>query len=164
MAPVFAQRLNFYPHLNKPIDGGAKLWGDFILGSGKTWRGLFVGVLMGMIIGGLEGVFYDLNWVTSLSPLPLSSLSGLLFGFLSGLGAILGDSVKSFFKRRVGIRSGNSWPVFDQIDFVIGASLLITLIIPWDWTRFITAIILTLILAPLSNWIGFHLTIKKVWW
>lgn len=164
MAPVFAARLNFFPHLAQPIDGGHKLANDFWLGSGKTWRGLLVGIIIGTVVGGLQGIVYDIGWWRSLSPLALTSISGLLIGFLSGVGSMLGDSVESFFKRRVGIHSGNAWPVFDQIDFIIGALLLTSLVTPWSWSRCIAAIIITLILTPISNWIGFHLKIKKVWW
>ena len=35
-----------------------------------------------------------------------------------------GDSAKSFLKRRVGIPPGESWILFDQLDFVIGALVL----------------------------------------
>jgi CDP-2,3-bis-(O-geranylgeranyl)-sn-glycerol synthase len=42
-----------------------------------------------------------------------------------GLGAGLGDSVKSFFKRRMNIERGESWPVFHQLDFFVGACLFV---------------------------------------
>lgn len=41
------------------------------------------------------------------------------------LGTGVGDAVKSFFKRRVGIAPGASWPVFDQLDFFAGAFLFV---------------------------------------
>ena len=48
-----------------------------------------------------------------------------LLGIGFGAGAMGGDLVKSFFKRRAGIRPGEPWIPFDQIDFVVGALLLI---------------------------------------
>jgi CDP-archaeol synthase len=36
-------------------------------------------------------------------------------GLLISFGALAGDSIKSFFKRQIGIRSGASWLVFDQL-------------------------------------------------
>ena len=42
-----------------------------------------------------------------------------------GLGTGVGDAVKSFFKRRVGIAPGASWPVLDQLDFFAGAYLFV---------------------------------------
>ncbi|KAA0006124.1 MAG: CDP-archaeol synthase, partial [Thermoplasmata archaeon] len=39
-------------------------------------------------------------------------------------GALLGDIVESFFKRRVGKERGEDWIPFDQVDFLIGALIL----------------------------------------
>jgi CDP-diglyceride synthetase len=39
-----------------------------------------------------------------------------------------GDAVKSFFKRRLGITPGKSWFPFDQLDFVLGAILFVSII------------------------------------
>jgi CDP-2,3-bis-(O-geranylgeranyl)-sn-glycerol synthase len=46
-------------------------------------------------------------------------------GLAFGLGAMGGDSVKSFFKRRLGIPRGRRWIPFDQLDFVLGALILV---------------------------------------
>ncbi len=46
-------------------------------------------------------------------------------GLRFGLGAMVGDSAKSFFKRRLGIPPGQPWLPFDQIDFVLGALILV---------------------------------------
>ena len=35
-------------------------------------------------------------------------------------GALLGDIVESFFKRRVGRKRGENWIPFDQLDFILG--------------------------------------------
>ena len=45
-----------------------------------------------------------------------------------GLGAGVGDAVKSFFKRRVGIAPGSSWLFFDQLDFFVGAYAFVSLV------------------------------------
>jgi CDP-2,3-bis-(O-geranylgeranyl)-sn-glycerol synthase len=50
-------------------------------------------------------------------------LSHFIIGLSLGFGALLGDAIESFFKRQIGIPSGNSWLVFDQIDYVVGAIL-----------------------------------------
>jgi len=39
-------------------------------------------------------------------------------------GALLGDIVESFFKRRKGIERGKDWIPFDQLDFIIGVLFL----------------------------------------
>jgi len=38
-----------------------------------------------------------------------------------GAGALVGDLIKSFFKRKLKIDEGNAWFPFDQIDWIIGA-------------------------------------------
>ena len=35
-------------------------------------------------------------------------------------GALIGDIIESFFKRRVGIERGKNWIPFDQLDFILG--------------------------------------------
>src|SRR5437773_6411567 len=48
-----------------------------------------------------------------------------LLGVLFGAGAMAGDSAKSFFKRRLGVEPGRPWIPFDQLDFVLGALVLV---------------------------------------
>jgi len=112
-----------------PIDFG-KTWrgGKRILGDGKTWRGLFSGTFLGMTAGfGLTVAASFIN-STDYRFLRLSDFEGfpfmILIIFSLCFGALLGDIVKSFFKRRVGKNRGEDWVPFDQLDFVIGALFL----------------------------------------
>lgn len=113
----------------KPIDSG-KLWKDGrrVLGDGKTWRGLFYGSLIGSIVGFSQAVFakyltlhgrniFNLDYFEGF-PLMIPIVFSLCFG------ALLGDIVESFFKRRIGKERGEDWIPFDQLDFLIGALLL----------------------------------------
>lgn len=108
-----------------PIDFG-KNWRDGrrILGDGKTWRGLISGAFVGLTGGfGLsvaakyinmsDFAFLGLNDFTGF-PLMIPIIGSICFG------ALLGDIIKSFFKRRIGKRRGEDWIPFDQIDFVLG--------------------------------------------
>jgi CDP-2,3-bis-(O-geranylgeranyl)-sn-glycerol synthase len=108
-----------------PIDFG-KNWrdGKRILGDGKTWRGLISGAFVGLTGGfGLsvaakyinmsDFAFLGLNDFTGF-PLMIPIIGSICFG------ALLGDIIKSFFKRRIGKRRGEDWIPFDQIDFVLG--------------------------------------------
>lgn len=116
MAPVFVARYNLIPWLNKPMDFGLRMSGIRILGDNKTVRGFVFGMIAGACTGALESFI--------VSAAPFSSLQlAVAFGAWTGLGALAGDSVKSFFKRRRKIPSGTSWMVFDQIDFVVGATV-----------------------------------------
>ena len=111
---------------SRPIDMG-KTWKDGrrILGDGKTWRGLFAGTFLGMTAGfGLVVAAkyistseYAYLRVTDFEGFPLMIL--ILFSLC--FGALLGDIVESFFKRRIGKERGQDWIPFDQLDFLVGA-------------------------------------------
>jgi len=109
-----------------PIDFG-KNWKDGrrILGDGKTWRGLITGAFVGMTGGfGLSVVakyaamsdfaFLGINDFTGF-PFMIPIIASICFG------ALIGDIVESFFKRRIGKNRGEDWIPYDQLDFILGA-------------------------------------------
>ncbi|MBN1861825.1 MAG: CDP-2,3-bis-(O-geranylgeranyl)-sn-glycerol synthase [Candidatus Thermoplasmatota archaeon] len=109
-----------------PIDFGKKgKDGRRILGDGKTWRGLFAGTFLGMTTG--FGLVVAASYISSseYSFLNLTNFGGfpLMFPLLFSLcfGALLGDVIESYFKRRVGVDRGQDWIPFDQLDFLVGA-------------------------------------------
>lgn len=117
-----------------PIDFG-KSWKDGrrILGDGKTWRGLLSGTFLGMtagfglVVGAtyLSESDYAFLGLTNFEGFPL--MIPILFSLC--FGALLGDVIESFFKRRIGKDRGQDWILFDQLDFLLGAlglSLLIS--------------------------------------
>jgi CDP-2,3-bis-(O-geranylgeranyl)-sn-glycerol synthase len=85
-------------------------------------------------------------------------------------GALLGDIVKSFFKRRLGFEKGASFPIADQYDFVIGALLFTYIFFPeWLTLNFVAPVLIAVIVltAPIHlmvNYLGFRLGKKDVWW
>jgi CDP-2,3-bis-(O-geranylgeranyl)-sn-glycerol synthase len=145
-----------------PIDFG-KNWKDGrrILGDGKTFRGLIGGTVCGIIIGLIQ-----------IQASPQFSLPAFTLGAVVALsfGALLGDIVKSFFKRRLGLERGAKFPLVDQLDFVAGAWVLAYIADPkWFTDNFtfgimITVIILTPILHRLTNIIGYYIKLKKEPW
>jgi len=99
-----------------PIDGGMSFRGKRLLGDHKTWRGLLAGTVVGMIAYELQRFASEAGFAGDLVLIDCAA-HPLLPGLLMGLGAGVGDSVKSFFKRRLDIEPGASWPIFDQLDF-----------------------------------------------
>lgn len=99
-----------------------------------------------------------------------------LFGALVGGFALLGDAVKSYFKRRRGKERGAPWFPFDQLDFVVfgllGAFLGAPLLADgWvreaflgDWVVVATLVVGTPLLHLLVNRIGYWLGLKEVPW
>lgn len=85
-------------------------------------------------------------------------------------GALLGDMVKSFAKRRLNKTRGEEWLIADQYDLVFGAFALL-LLFNYAWViATITPLILVwiLILTPLlhrgANIIGYLIGVKDVPW
>lgn len=155
-----------------PVDGGKECKdGRRLIGNGVTWKGFINGTILGTIVGGILGIigsFYgDLNVLTSgVIALPVygSIIGGLTLGFLMAFGALLGDLVGSFIKRRMGLQSGEPAPIMDQLDFVVGALILSLLVVKISWEFFIIIAVLTLILHLGSNMIAYLLGIKDVWY
>jgi CDP-2,3-bis-(O-geranylgeranyl)-sn-glycerol synthase len=112
-----------------PLDFG-KNWkdGKRILGDGKTWRGLLVGSFIGMIAGFGLVVAAKYLAFSDYSFLELSDFEGfpLMIPIIFSLcfGALMGDIIESFFKRRIGKDRGEDWFFFDQVDFIAGALFL----------------------------------------
>ena len=104
-----------------PIDGGKK-WSDGqrLFGDGKTVRGFFAGVLAGVAIGALEGLLLaGGNWEIYQGGAP----TYVLAGFLLGCGAMAGDLLGSFIKRRQGLARGKPSLAMDQLLFLALALL-----------------------------------------
>lgn len=152
MAPVLVSRL---PILNRPIDGG-RLWrGKPILGSHKTWRGFIAGILLAV------AVVYGQRLAAGSSFVFVDYLAQdiWLLGVAMGFGALAGDAIKSFFKRRVGVKPGGAWPPFDQIDFIVGG-----LCAAWFYQPmpFLVAVLL-LVLTPFGHVLVNRLAFAAGW-
>ncbi len=149
----------------KPIDMGTKwLDGQRIFGDGKTIRGLIGGTVCGILAGILQ-IYVASAFNITIVP-TMTAVMTLSFG------ALLGDLVKSFFKRRIGFVRGAELPLIDQLDFVAGAWILTYVFDPvWFGENFmssppimITVIILTPILHRLTNIFGYTIKLKKEPW
>lgn len=108
----------------KPIDFGRSWRGKRILGDGKTWRGFIGGAACGIIVGILQiaaAETGELGETWTFGPWP----SALTIVICLGLGSMLGDSMGSFVKRRLGVGRGTKAPGLDQYNFTVGAILLV---------------------------------------
>jgi CDP-2,3-bis-(O-geranylgeranyl)-sn-glycerol synthase len=110
--------------------------GKRILGNGKTWNGLIIGGLIGVIAGfALATIAPMLNQIfieNDIETLSLTNFEGFPFmiPIIASItyGALIGDIIESFFKRRRDINRGQDWIPFDQLDFIIGVLLFSFLI------------------------------------
>lgn len=156
MGPIFASRLPGLKNWNTPIDFGKSLRGKRIFGSHKTWRGLLVGSLLGALAAIVEFSLYfhpalGGSWVF---------MAGWA-GFLLGFGALAGDSVESYFKRRAGVADGKSWFPFDQLDYIIGGLVFSYPILQWKPRLIVLIFVLYFGLHIVAGYIGYLLRLKK---
>jgi CDP-2,3-bis-(O-geranylgeranyl)-sn-glycerol synthase len=133
-----------------PMDFGKNFVdGRRVFGKNKTFRGFFFGLLVGVLVGSVEVMLFSYP---------------LLFLLLSPLGALLGDLAGAFLKRRLDIPPGGLLPVVDQIDFVVGA---IVLMLPLPIISLPLAVAMLIITPPihmLTNFAAYKLKLKSNPW
>lgn len=140
-----------------PIDSGAKfLDGKRLLGPGKTWKGFIGAVILGCFVGAVQAFF--------------STSDTFLLAIFLSVGAMFGDAVGSFVKRRLGLERGEAAPFLDQWDFLFGAFLLNGLgalfLDLWFPSLFLIllVLVLTTFLHLFTNWIAYELNLKSNPW
>jgi CDP-2,3-bis-(O-geranylgeranyl)-sn-glycerol synthase len=90
----------------RPLDGGRTLGDGWpLLGPSKTWRGL-AAALAGTVLGGLV---LSVHWT---------------LGLETAVGAMVGDLIASFAKRRLGQPASASVPFLDQVPEALIPALL----------------------------------------
>jgi len=158
-----------------PMDLGRNWpWdGRRILGPSKTWSGFLVGSTLAVPFGLLEAGLIlaappDLQLVPRWGP---SLLAALPVVALVAYGAMAGDALGSFVKRRLGRESGARTLLLDQLPFVavpilvgmaVDPGLFVTVFVSWQ--ALLWLLVFTLGLHALFNQIGFHAGLKKVPW
>lgn len=152
----------------RPIDGG-RTWrdGNRLLGDGKTWRGTLFGTLAGAALAlVLDAVAPAVSSGLGLALPRFPLVVALTLPF----GAMLGDILASFLKRRSGRERGAAFPLLDQLDFVVVALALTAVAAPgWFRDTFtLTVVVVVLVLTPalhvLTNGIAYLLGLKDEPW
>lgn len=158
---------NLFKSLAKPVDMGMKFRGRSLFGSHKTYRGLIAAVIIGIIVFLLQKYLYQYSFFQNWSLIDYNDFYlrySVLPGFLLGFGAIMGDMIKSFFKRQFDVEPGQRWLPWDQLDFLIGALLFTALIYIPGWQVILTLFILTPMIHISANHLAFYLKIRKEKW
>ena len=141
-----------------PLDAGRTFFdGKPILGSHKTLRGFFSGLVVGTLVGFLQTILVQYVLFQYDAQLRYN----VLLGFMLSLGALVGGLAESFVKRRLNIPPGSSLPIADQLDFVVGAFLFS---LPVSPPSLLTALIILVITPPihfLTNLLASLLGMKR---
>ncbi len=158
-----------------PMDFG-RTWrrdGRRVFGPSKTWSGFLVGSSLAVPFGVLEA------WLILIAPPNLelvprwapTVLEAVPIVALVTFGAMTGDALGSFVKRRFGRESGARTILLDQLPFVllpIGVGALVDpalfVGVFASWEALLWLLVITLGLHSAFNLIGFHAGLKKVPW
>jgi CDP-2,3-bis-(O-geranylgeranyl)-sn-glycerol synthase len=147
MAPPFVR---FWRGWNRPI---SRRW----LGDHKTVVGFLASVYAGVLTTAMQRLVD--------APIALIDYRNwFAVGLLFGAGAMLGDALKSFAKRRLGIPPGDRWIPFDQLDFVLGALILVA---PWaklGWPDIAVILALSFAADVVVNRLSYRCGIKDSPW
>lgn len=137
-----------------PIDGGKRWRGREILGKNKTWRGLVVGSITGLLVAGVQALAYlNVDFFRQNTFIDYGHVNFAVFGLLMGTGALVGDMVKSLIKRSLDKPSGRPWFPWDQLDWIMGAMIASSVAyIPTIKQAVVTAIL----------YVGVHLVSDRV--
>jgi CDP-2,3-bis-(O-geranylgeranyl)-sn-glycerol synthase len=134
--------------------------GKRIFGNNKTFQGFFFGWAVGIGVGLVEGLVFGFQSFP------------VLFSLLIPMGALLGDLMGAFIKRRIDIAPGGLLPVVDQVDFVAGALVfsLPLVLIGWQlevmpfWQVALTALLITPPIHLFTNFLAYKMKLKKNPW
>jgi CDP-2,3-bis-(O-geranylgeranyl)-sn-glycerol synthase len=147
--------------------------GRRILGPSKTWSGFLFGSLFALPFALFEA------WLYLIAPPPwqivpsygATLLAALPLGVLLTFGAMSGDALGSFLKRRLGRDSGARTLLVDQLPFVLLPIGLGLAIFPatfgptfWSLEALLWLLVYTLALHAAFNWVGYWVGLKKVPW
>lgn len=149
-------------HGSHPLDLGVKfLDGRRLLGRGKTLIGFFSGVFFGTLTGVAQaGILYQ--------SIGFFDFQLVLLALVLSVGAMAGDSIGSFVKRRFNLKPGQATPLLDQWDFVLGAFLLVFVFQEFFPLPNLTEVLVILVITPIlhitTNYVAFKLKFKAVPW
>ena len=132
------------------LDGGRSLAdGRPIFGPHKTVRGVIAGIVVGTLIGLAESVVD-------------SRLA--IAGFMIALGAVLGDLLGAFVKRRLNVEPGKAFPILDQLDFILGSVVLGYAFFQVGLISILLVVVVTPPIHLATNYGAYRLGIKKTRW
>ena len=142
------------------IDLGEKFFDKKrILGKGKTVRGFIAGVVCGTVAGILIAMVYPLEFFSGTN-------AQIIGAFAVSLGAMTGDSLGSFIKRRFDVARGKPF-LLDTVLFLVIALIFVYPFVEislYSISNLLFMFGLTIIMHPAANFIANILGLKNVPW
>jgi hypothetical protein len=153
-----------------PIDRGWKFRGKRLFGDNKTYRGVVV-VSLGTAIGfGLQSLLlHRIASVRSVELFDYAFFKSVALGVAVGGAAMLSELPNSFIKRRFEIAPGSAagglkgviFYVYDQIDFLLGAWLVLAIAVPVTVERVLFSAGLLLVAHQMMSSVGYALGMRR---
>ncbi|HZX12685.1 MAG TPA: CDP-archaeol synthase [Candidatus Nanoarchaeia archaeon] len=162
MAPVLVK--NYFKGLAYPLDSYKALFGKRVLGDHKTWRGLIFGIIGGIFGSLLQLFLAEFSFFQQFMLFPITKSNVLLYGFLIGLGAIVGDAVGSFIKRRINVSPGQSLVPLDQFVGPVGVMIFLLPLYNVTVPVFFLALVVSFFFHLIIKRIGYFFKIENKKW
>src|SRR5262245_26260969 len=166
----FSIKYDALAFLYHPIDRGRKFRGKRIFGENKTYRGLVV-VSLGTAIGfGFQSLLlHRIASIRSVELFDYAFFKSVALGVAVGVAAMLSELPNSFIKRQFEIAPGTAakgWKsvifyVYDQIDFLLGAWLVLAVVVPVTAMRVLFSAGLLLVAHQIMSSVGHALGMRK---
>lgn len=131
-----------------------------LLGRHKTVAGFASGMFAGTLIGLLQWTARD---VVPLTTLQRDLAFSITVALLLSAGALIGDAVESGIKRRLGMPSGAALPFWDNVDYMIGGLLFLSVLYVPSLPHIVGLLIIGPLLSAGANLVSYSLGIKSVW-
>lgn len=142
-SPLFLAKL-LGSRADWPVDRGQVFKdGKPLLGPSKTWRG----ILSALLLTSLAAAFMGLD---------------LMVGFSVGAGAMAGDLISSFIKRRLGLASSAKAIGLDQLPESLLPAILLHVLFDYGWIELIGAVALFALVDVSLSPLLFKLGLRRV--
>jgi len=165
MANIGANLGKFIPifkALKYPIDFGLSIKGSRVIGDHKNVGGFLFGILFGSLFGYLKTIYLDQIIPDQYVLFSIDQQTNIFLYIMMSTAALMGDIIKSIFKRILNRPPHSPWIPFDEIDHSLASLIVASFIIPIDINSSLTIIIVFVFLHLLANILGYFLKIKKV--
>lgn len=172
---MFFTKTKLYRLYRVQIDRGKKLAdGQDIFGENKTWNGFFSMIFFNVISQVVVGFFcknisflYGRNYVyTSVEN---NFVNNIIIGFCLGFAYVIFELPNSFIKRRLKISPGKTvggikgflFFIFDQVDSIIGVTVVLSIWYKMSIKQFLLFIVLGAITHIVVNLFLYLIRIRK---
>ena len=169
LAPIFAGitnmifcRSKILKSLQKPIDGGKNIFGD-----NKTYKGFLGYIIFNIIYQVIFGMIIPVNILYVY--MENNIINNIIIGFSFGFAYAICELPNSYIKRKVGIEPGKRTTgikkyiffIFDQIDSIIGLTIVVTIVSKLNAILIFEYIVLGALIHIIINVILYQLKLRK---